>query len=118
MRTPEEELARALARYEWVLANVADGIYGLDAQGRVEFVNPSAVRITGYPSVEQRGHDQHALLHHHRLDGSPTRARSAPSGRPCAAGAPWSPTTRCSGAGTAPRCRSSWSPSPPSRTAG
>ncbi len=70
MRTPEEELARVIARYEWVLANVADGIYGLDADGRVEFVNPSAVRITGYPSAEQRGTDQHALLHAHRVDGS------------------------------------------------
>ena len=32
----ERQLARTLARYEWVLANVADGIYGLDAHGRVE----------------------------------------------------------------------------------
>jgi PAS domain S-box-containing protein len=70
VRTPEEELARALARYEWVLAHVADGIYGLDADGHVEFVNPSAVRITGYPQAEQRGQDQHELLHHHRADGS------------------------------------------------
>ncbi|SOD94379.1 PP2C family protein-serine/threonine phosphatase [Blastococcus haudaquaticus] len=78
MRTPEEELARALARYEWVLANVADGIYGLDAHGRVEFVNPSAVRITGYPPTEQRGHDQHAILHHRRLDGSPYSREDCP----------------------------------------
>ena len=78
MPTPEEELARALDRYEWVLANVADGIYGLDAQGRVEFVNPSAVRITGYPSAEQRGHDQHTLLHSHRVDGSPYPREQCP----------------------------------------
>ncbi len=78
MRTPEEELARALARYEWVLANVADGIYGLDARGRVEFVNPSAVRITGYPQDEQKGRDQHALLHHHRADGSPYPREECP----------------------------------------
>ncbi|WP_231486745.1 PP2C family protein-serine/threonine phosphatase [Candidatus Blastococcus massiliensis] len=70
MRTPEEELARALARYEWVLANVADGIYGLDTEGRVEFVSPSAVRLTGYPPGEQRGTDQHALIHSRRADGS------------------------------------------------
>ncbi len=70
MRTPEEELARAIARYEWVLAHVADGIYGLDARGRVEFVNPSAVRITGYAAAEQKGADQHALIHAHRADGS------------------------------------------------
>ncbi|SOC49252.1 PAS domain S-box-containing protein [Blastococcus aggregatus] len=78
MRTPEEELARALIRYEWVLANVADGIYGLDTEGRVEFVNPAAVRLTGYPSVEQRGIDQHALLHHSHLDGSPYPREECP----------------------------------------
>ncbi len=78
MRTPEEELARALTRYEWVLANVADGIYGLDAEGRVEFVNPAAVHLTGYPAVEQRGIDQHALLHHSHLDGSPYPREECP----------------------------------------
>lgn len=78
MRTPEEELARALTRYEWVLANVADGIYGLDVEGRVEFVNPAAVRVTGYPAAEQRGLDQHALLHHTHLDGSPYAREACP----------------------------------------
>ena len=61
-----------------MLANVADGIYGLDADGRVEFVNPSAVRITGYPLEEQRAVDQHRLLHHHRLDGSPYPRQECP----------------------------------------
>lgn len=78
MRTPEEELARALGRYEWVLAHVADGIYGLDAAGRVEFVNPSAVRITGRPAAEQRGADQHALIHGRRADGSPYPREECP----------------------------------------
>ncbi|MFD2090053.1 SpoIIE family protein phosphatase [Blastococcus deserti] len=65
-----DRLSRTLERYEWVLANVADGIYGLDADGRVEFVNPAAVRITGHAADEQRGQDQHALLHGRRPDGS------------------------------------------------
>ncbi len=91
VRTPEEELARAITRYERVLANVADGIYGLDVHGRVEFVNPSAVRLTGYPPTEQRGLDQHALLHSHRLDGSPYPQEECPvwlalhTGRPTSA---------------------------------
>ena len=57
LRDVETLLSRTLARYERVLANVADGIYGLDATGRVEFVNPAAVRITGLPAEEQLGHD-------------------------------------------------------------
>jgi PAS domain S-box-containing protein len=78
VRTAEEELSRAIGRYEWVLANVADGIYGLDTEGRVEFLNPSASRITGYPPSEQKGRDQHALLHHSRRDGSPYPRHECP----------------------------------------
>jgi PAS domain S-box-containing protein len=71
VRSAEDLLTRALARYEWVLAHVANGIYGLDADGRVEFVNPAAVRITGYSEAEQLGQDQHLLLHGRRSDGTP-----------------------------------------------
>jgi PAS domain S-box-containing protein len=88
----DKQLARALDRYEWVLAHVADGIYGLDAEGRVEFVNPAAARITGYSQDEVLGHDQHLLLHDRRPDGSPYPKRDCPvwqamrSGQTSAAG--------------------------------
>ena len=87
----ETLLSRTLARYERVLANVADGIYGLDADGRVEFVNPAAVRITGLPVEEQLGRDQHAVIHGRRPDGSPYPKQECPvwralrTGRPVAA---------------------------------
>jgi PAS domain S-box-containing protein len=74
----ERQLARTLARYEWVLAHVGDGIYGLDAQGRVEFVNPAAVRITGHPEERQLGRDQHQLLHARYPDGSPYPKEECP----------------------------------------
>ncbi|NEK87535.1 SpoIIE family protein phosphatase [Blastococcus saxobsidens] len=74
----EAKLSRALAISERVLANVADGIYGLDAEGRVEFVNPSAVRMTGFAAEEQLGHDQHGLIHAHRPDGSPYPREECP----------------------------------------
>lgn len=70
LRETEAKLTRALAITERVLANVADGIYGLDARGRVEFVNPAAARLTGYRPDEQLGRDQHALIHGRRPDGS------------------------------------------------
>ncbi|SHN82516.1 PAS domain S-box-containing protein [Geodermatophilus obscurus] len=74
----ETLLSRTLARYERVLANVADGIYGLDADGRVEFVNPAAVRITGLAVEEQLGRDQHAVIHGRRPDGSPYPKHECP----------------------------------------
>ncbi len=74
----ETLLSRTLARYERVLANVADGIYGLDADGRVEFVNPAAVRMTGLAPEEQLGRDQHAVIHGRRPDGSPYPKEECP----------------------------------------
>ena len=74
----EALLSRTLARYERVLANVADGIYGLDADGRVEFVNPAAVRMTGLAGEEQLGRDQHAVIHGRRPDGSPYPKHECP----------------------------------------
>ncbi|MGY1691056.1 PP2C family protein-serine/threonine phosphatase [Geodermatophilus sp. SYSU D01105] len=78
LRSVEAQLDRAVARYERVLANVADGIYGLDAAGRVEFVNPAAVRITGRPAAEQLGLDQHDLMHGVRPDGTPYPREECP----------------------------------------
>ncbi|MFW3171824.1 PP2C family protein-serine/threonine phosphatase [Geodermatophilus sp. CPCC 206100] len=78
LQAMESRLSRTVARYERVLANVADGIYGLDAEGRVEFVNPAAVRMTGHPAADQLGLDQHELLHAVRLDGSPYPKEECP----------------------------------------
>jgi PAS domain S-box-containing protein len=66
----QAELARALQLTQRVLDHSADGIYGLDASGRVAFVNPAATRMTGWGRADQQGRDQHALIHHHRPDGS------------------------------------------------
>jgi PAS domain S-box-containing protein len=78
LRAVEAELSRALELSAKVLDNTADGIYGLDAAGRVEFVNPAAVRITGHPRDEQLGNDQHGLIHGRRADGSPSPVDQCP----------------------------------------
>ncbi|MEU2349468.1 SpoIIE family protein phosphatase [Modestobacter sp. NPDC049651] len=70
LRAVQAELSRALQLTEKVLDNAADGIYGLDTEGRVEFINPAAARVTGRPRAEQLGRDQHALIHSRRPDGS------------------------------------------------
>ena len=78
LESVQAELARALALSQKVLDNAADGIYGLDATGRVEFVNPAAARITGHPQRVLLGGDQHALLHARRPDGSPYPVEECP----------------------------------------
>jgi PAS domain S-box-containing protein len=74
----QAELSRALALTQRVLDYAADGIYGLDAAGRVEFANPAAARITGHDQDALLGRDQHAVLHGRRRDGSPYPVEECP----------------------------------------
>ncbi len=65
------ELRRMVHETEVLLSSVADGIYGVDLQGRVTFVNPSAAAQLGYSADRLRGRDAHGLFHAARPDGSP-----------------------------------------------
>lgn len=55
-----------------LLEAVAEGIIGIDPQGRATFVNPAALEMLGYLDESAVvGKDVHALIHHTRPDGSP-----------------------------------------------
>ncbi|WP_221893781.1 PAS domain-containing protein [Bathymodiolus japonicus methanotrophic gill symbiont] len=40
--------AQILHRYELILSSAVDGIYGLDIDGRITFVNPAALKMNGW----------------------------------------------------------------------
>jgi two-component system sensor histidine kinase TtrS len=65
-------------QHELILESVADGIYGVDLQGRSTFFNRAAERITGWNADEVIGRNQHEILHHTHADGSPHRADQCP----------------------------------------
>ncbi|MFA6922302.1 MAG: EAL domain-containing protein [Gallionella sp.] len=55
-----------------LLNSVAEGIYGVDNEGKCTFVNAAFLRILGYPDVtEVVGQPVHALIHHSHADGTP-----------------------------------------------
>ncbi|GAA2106876.1 hypothetical protein GCM10009841_26450 [Microlunatus panaciterrae] len=58
-------------RAELLLASVGDGIYGVDTQGVITFVNPAAARALGYSQTELIGQDAHAAFHADQEDGQP-----------------------------------------------
>jgi diguanylate cyclase (GGDEF)-like protein/PAS domain S-box-containing protein len=71
------ELAQARQRLELanrqneaLLNSAADGIYGVDLEGRVTFVNPAAEALTGYKAEATLGRRMHDLVHHTREDGT------------------------------------------------
>jgi PAS domain S-box-containing protein len=55
-----------------LLESTEEGIYGVDAEGRCIFINPSGVRLLGYAGRhEVLGRNMHNLIHHTRADGRP-----------------------------------------------
>ena len=71
--------ARLEQQHEMILDSVADGIYGVDLQGRSTFFNKAAERITGWGASEVIGLNQHEILHHTHADGSPHLPEECPA---------------------------------------
>jgi PAS domain S-box-containing protein len=61
-----------------ILASVGDGIYGIDLEGRVTFVNAAAMQMLGYKQDEMLGCVMHELIHHTRADGTPYDSIDSP----------------------------------------
>ncbi|MCW2998932.1 MAG: domain S-box protein [Solirubrobacterales bacterium] len=72
---------------EALLDTVADAVYLVDPDGRVEFVNPAGLRVLGYdhPS-ELLGRVSHTTIHYKHPDGSPFPSQDCPMLRPCVTG--------------------------------
>lgn len=52
-----------------VMDNMAEGLYTLDADGLVTYVNPAAEFMLGWTEAELRGKPMHATVHFQRADG-------------------------------------------------
>ncbi len=59
------ELREVTQQTDLLVDSVADGVYGVDSQGLVTFVNPAAVTALGFRRRDILGHQAHALFHDH-----------------------------------------------------
>jgi PAS domain S-box-containing protein len=66
----KETVEALLRRSQLLLSAVGEGILGLDASGRVAFVNPASEAILGYTGSEMIGKPSHDLIHRRHLDGT------------------------------------------------
>jgi len=66
----EDELHLVRRQRELILAAVDDGIYGMDLEGNLTFINPAAAKMLGFTADELRGKDIHDLIHHSHADGT------------------------------------------------
>jgi PAS domain S-box-containing protein len=69
------------------VAAAADGLYVVDADGRIVFLNPAALEILAYTDEKELlGRPSHETIHYLRPDGSPFPAEDCPLLRPRVAG--------------------------------
>ncbi|WP_299413398.1 PAS domain-containing sensor histidine kinase [Acaryochloris sp. IP29b_bin.148] len=64
------ELEQLRRQNELILNSVGEGIYGLDLEGNVTFVNPAAAEMIGWQTADLIGQSMHRVLHHSHPDGS------------------------------------------------
>ncbi len=80
--TVQKELEKASNRQEaWlrtILDNLGEGVYTLDARGKVAYLNAEGERLIGWRLEELVGKGLHDIIHHHRPDGSILPATECP----------------------------------------
>ncbi len=66
----KRELAEQVQRLHEITDTLAEGVYVVNTQGIIEYVNHEACRLLGYSRAHLLGKSAHRLFHHHRMDGS------------------------------------------------
>ncbi|PJE96488.1 PAS domain S-box protein [Streptomyces carminius] len=74
----EAELVRQQRQTEMILRAAAEGVIGVDTEGRIVLVNPAAAQILGHRASDLGGQKLHPLVHHSRPDGSPLPYEETP----------------------------------------
>ncbi|HQC81099.1 MAG TPA: EAL domain-containing protein, partial [Accumulibacter sp.] len=70
--------ARLNHQLETILGTAGEGIYGTDANGLINFVNPAVLEMFGYSRDELIGLSAHAILHHSNPNGTPYPLEDCP----------------------------------------
>jgi PAS domain S-box-containing protein len=74
----EEALHRVMLQNRLILDSAGEGIFGLDLDGRITFINPAAVDMLGWTAEDLVGMRGHDVIHHSRPDGSPYPLEECP----------------------------------------
>jgi PAS domain S-box-containing protein len=66
----QDSLQRALDFDETVMSSMGEGLYTVDKEGRVTFMNPAAQKMFGWTLDEMLGRKIHDVVHHTHPDGT------------------------------------------------
>jgi len=72
------DLIETETRSQLILESTADGLFGMDLEGRFTFLNPAACVMLGYAPDVLIGRPVHATIHHSCADGHTYSAENCP----------------------------------------
>jgi PAS domain S-box-containing protein len=73
-------------RTRQILETLSDGLYGVDDEGRITFINQAARDMLGYEQEQLLGENSHAMFHHSKVEGVPYPIEECPVHVSCTAG--------------------------------
>ena len=62
----QEKLEQLSRQNQLILNSAGEGIYGVDLEGKVTFVNPAGAKLLGYQVEELLGRSILETVHHHQ----------------------------------------------------
>ncbi len=78
LRDAELMLESSVHRSEIILNSAKEGIFGLDKQGNIVFINKAAAKLLGYAEEELIAKPSHWIFHHSKPDNSPYNIAECP----------------------------------------
>ncbi|KEO84820.1 PAS domain S-box protein [Tumebacillus flagellatus] len=76
-RRAREEIERLSLHNDLILQTASDGIFGVDFEGRMIFINPAGARMLGYEPSELIGLYSHEMFHHSNANGDPCSSKES-----------------------------------------
>lgn len=74
----EEALKASEKKLRDITSALGEGVFVLNGEGRLTFMNREAERLLGWTEAELLGKDVHPIIHYQRADGSPIHAKDCP----------------------------------------
>jgi diguanylate cyclase (GGDEF)-like protein/PAS domain S-box-containing protein len=75
----EDALRESEAKLRNITSVIGEGIYALDAQARLTFMNPEAEKLLGWTEAELFGRQVHDIIHFQKADGKPCTHGECPA---------------------------------------
>ncbi len=64
-------LKESASRFQEITSNLGEGVYVMDKEGLITFINPEGQRLLGWTEAELVGQHAHLLIHYKKMDHSP-----------------------------------------------